>query len=494
MPVGDSETDAAPFTKKQADDALVLCIQIYKIMSDNLKILILEDNLNDADLIIYELKKSSFIFTSEVVQTRETYENALSRFKPDIILSDYSLPSFDGVSAFNIKQSKYPDIPFIVISGTIGEENAVDLIKNGVTDYALKDKLFTLTPKITRALEEANAKQQKIRTTEKLRESETRFRHLMEAIPDALIGSNKEGNIVYANLQASILFGYTKDELLNTKVEILLPESFLNGHKVHSAANEAMQVSRKTAKDDIALFGVRKDGSEFAAEISLKSIEMDEGLVVLIVVRDITEKKKVEEERFRLSTILEATSDFVGIVDINQQIIYFNKAGRKRMGYSEMEDLSQTKITDYFPAWANEIIIKEGLAVALKTGKWMGETAFLTKEGMEIPVSQVIIVHKTPNGEFAYLSTIARDITFQKEMTKKLKIQNEKLYEIAFLQSHQVRGPIASILGLISLFNFDNPNDPINTIVITNLQKTTVAFDEIIHEIVQKTSEIEEIQ
>ena len=138
-------------------------------MSDKIKILILEDNQNDAELIQRELKKSGLSFSSEIVQTRETYENALDRFKPDIILSDYSLPSFDGVSAFHIKQKKYSDIPFIIVSGTLGEEKAVELIKNGVTDYALKDKLFTLAPKITRALKDADDIKAKRIVDEKLK-------------------------------------------------------------------------------------------------------------------------------------------------------------------------------------------------------------------------------------------------------------------------------------------------------------------------------------
>ncbi len=124
-------------------------------MSERLNILVLEDNPSDADLLLRELKKSGLVVEAEIVQTREAFENALNVIIPDIILSDYSLPSFDAVSAFTIKQKVCPQTPFIIVSGTIGEENAVELIKNGITDYALKDKLFTLPTKITRALKSA---------------------------------------------------------------------------------------------------------------------------------------------------------------------------------------------------------------------------------------------------------------------------------------------------------------------------------------------------
>ena len=137
-------------------------------MTDNLKILILEDNQNDADLLHRELKKSGLSFTSEIVKTREEFENALQSFNPDIILSDYSLPAFDAVTAFHIKQKKSPHIPFIIVSGIIGEENAVELIKDGVTDYAPKNKLFTIAQKIRRALKDMEERKEKIIIAQKL--------------------------------------------------------------------------------------------------------------------------------------------------------------------------------------------------------------------------------------------------------------------------------------------------------------------------------------
>src|SRR4051812_4997129 len=103
--------------------------------SSEIKILVLEDNLNDADLLDRELKKSGLRFISKIVKTGDEFRHALQSFNPDIILSDYSLPAFDAVAAFRFKQNLNPHIPFIIVSGIIGEENAVELIKEGVTDY-----------------------------------------------------------------------------------------------------------------------------------------------------------------------------------------------------------------------------------------------------------------------------------------------------------------------------------------------------------------------
>ena len=150
-------------------------------MTANLRILIVEDNEADADLLNRELKKSGLNFTTELVQTRTAFEQALTNFNPDLILSDHYLPSFDAVTAFRIKQNKFPHIPFIIVSGIIGEENAVELIKNGVTDYVPKDKLFTLSQKMSRALKDSEERKEKIIIAEKLK---------VEAA--ALIIANKE--------------------------------------------------------------------------------------------------------------------------------------------------------------------------------------------------------------------------------------------------------------------------------------------------------------
>jgi two-component system sensor histidine kinase UhpB len=132
------------------------------------KILILEHDKMDIELLRYELKKNSFECMSEVVQTKEQYVQALGRFQPEIILADYNLPSFDAAGAFQIKQAVLPEVPFIIVSGAIGEENAVALIKTGVTDYVSKDKLYSVVPKIERALQETNDRHERAKAEQRL--------------------------------------------------------------------------------------------------------------------------------------------------------------------------------------------------------------------------------------------------------------------------------------------------------------------------------------
>jgi two-component system sensor histidine kinase/response regulator len=183
-----------------------------KIMKPNLKILILEDNYSDADLIHRELEKSGFSFTSVIVQTREEYENALQNFNPDIILSDYSLPAFDAVAAFQITQNKFPHIPFIIVSGVIGEENAVELIKNGVTDYTLKDKLFTLSPKINRALKDTEERKEREIISEELKTQKEELRMANEELEKRVFDRTRE--LEDLNHELKVL-NLSKDKILS---------------------------------------------------------------------------------------------------------------------------------------------------------------------------------------------------------------------------------------------------------------------------------------
>ncbi len=130
-------------------------------MIQKTRILIVEHDVSDIELMNYELKKGGLNFESKIVQTEIDFDASLKNYHPDIILCDYSLPAFDGPTAFKIRGQLAPEVPFIFVSETIKEENAIELIKNGLTDYALKDKLFKLTSKVKRALLDSKKKKEK---------------------------------------------------------------------------------------------------------------------------------------------------------------------------------------------------------------------------------------------------------------------------------------------------------------------------------------------
>jgi len=175
-------------------------------MEVKIKILIAEHDAVDLEMIHRELQKSGIGYLSQAAANEQDYINALQTFIPDIILADYTFPSFDGPTAFKLREKIAGNTPFIFVSGTIGEERSIELIRSGVTDYCLKDSLFTLNHKIHRALEESKARQQKIRTEQALIQHERRLARiqLMAQIGNLLIAQESEraniGNELNENL------------------------------------------------------------------------------------------------------------------------------------------------------------------------------------------------------------------------------------------------------------------------------------------------------
>ncbi|MGD1152815.1 MAG: PAS domain S-box protein [Syntrophales bacterium] len=186
-------------------------------MSEKLKVLILEDVPTDAELMIEELAEAGMTFVSKLVATKASFVSAIADFSPDIILSDYSLPSFDGLAALKISREKCPDVPFIFVSGALGEEMAIDLLKKGATDYVLKNRLSRLEPAVSRALHEVEERTERERAEHALKESEVRYRTIFENTGTATVIVDEETTIVLANRQFERLTGFSRSEIEGKK-------------------------------------------------------------------------------------------------------------------------------------------------------------------------------------------------------------------------------------------------------------------------------------
>lgn len=146
--------------------------------SSKLRILLLEDNVSHAEIVEHVLRDGGLDFVLTRVETRDAFEDQLQHNAPDLVLSDYALPSFDGYTALSIAKEKLPEVPFIFVTGTMGEEVAIETLKNGATDYVLKTRLGRLVPSVRRALSEAEARRERRRAEIQLRESHQQLRAL----------------------------------------------------------------------------------------------------------------------------------------------------------------------------------------------------------------------------------------------------------------------------------------------------------------------------
>lgn len=192
-------------------------------MSYNLKVLMVEDQPSDADLLKYEMTRAGIDFTARRVDTREAFQAALYEFQPDLILSDFSMPSFDGLAALGLARALAPETPFIFVSGTIGEERAMEALKRGATDYVLKDRPKRIISAIQRALIEAKEHSARRDSQQALAASEQRLRAFMQHLPARAAVLDLQGRYEFVNESWERAAGWTAEEVLGRSYEEVLP-------------------------------------------------------------------------------------------------------------------------------------------------------------------------------------------------------------------------------------------------------------------------------
>ena len=192
-------------------------------MKTSLRILNLEDNKNDAELnqamVSARWPQTEFVR----VDQREDFTAALEQQKFDVIFSDYTMPGFSGQEALAVARQKAPDTPFLFVSGTIGEDAAIEALKNGATDYVLKHRLMRLIPAVDRALREAEERAERDRAELAMRESEHKYREVFECLADAaFLTDAKTGKIIDTNRCAEKMLGCGRGQILGRKISSVL--------------------------------------------------------------------------------------------------------------------------------------------------------------------------------------------------------------------------------------------------------------------------------
>jgi PAS domain S-box-containing protein len=262
--------------------------------NDKLRVLYLEDSAQDVEIVRETLIGSGFDLEMDSTESEQEFVSFLHRNTYDIILSDFKLPAFDAFGALRRVLEICPIIPFICVSGTIGEETAVDLLKQGAVDYVLKDRLARLPVAIRRALDEAKEKEILRQAQEALQESESRYRSILQSATDAIVTVDSSGIIIGWNSAAERTFGYSYTEAVGQPLISIVSFCPLDDH-----TDRMMGFQSEGGQDAIGKTGIyngfRKDKSEFPIELSLSSWETKSGQFFTGIVRDITERKRAEE-------------------------------------------------------------------------------------------------------------------------------------------------------------------------------------------------------
>jgi diguanylate cyclase (GGDEF)-like protein/PAS domain S-box-containing protein len=300
-----------------------------------IKVLLVEDRLEDAEMLLREMHLRGLDVVSRRVDTSVAYEEALANFAPDLILSDYTLPGFDGTDALQIARSRRPDTPFIFVSGTIGEERAIQALKQGAVDYVLKESRARLVPAIERALREADDRDARRWAQRELEESEERFRFAMHfsSIGMALVAP--DGRWLGINPALCSIVGYGENELLATDVQsITFPDDRdADTVQVRQMLNRTIETYQANKRF------VRKDGRVVWTQLSgsLVWLQSGEPHYFIYQIQDITDRIDAEralrasEERFR--SIAEATQEWIWEIDVDGLYTFCSPAAEAILGY-----------------------------------------------------------------------------------------------------------------------------------------------------------------
>jgi len=258
-------------------------------MSIRLRVLFVEDLEDDVLLIVRELRRAGYDVSFRKVDTPEEMRNALSNEEWDIILSDYVMPHFTTAEALNILKETGLDIPFIIVSGAIGEQTAVELMKAGAHDFVMKDSLAKLGPVVQRELRDADTRRERRQAQERLKESEEGYRLLFQSSPNVIAQVDSEGRFLIANMAMIRSLGFSSEkEVIGKTLHDLMPQDVANYRlkMVRKACNEAR----------IQVFEDQRQGRWFQnIFVPIEAPEVGE-MTVQIIAMDITEKKKTEEQ------------------------------------------------------------------------------------------------------------------------------------------------------------------------------------------------------
>ncbi len=388
-----------------------------------LRLLILEDNPDDAELEVKELEREGFILNWKRVDTEPDFRKALSE-NPDLILADFKLPSFSGMAALNIQQENFPYIPLIIVSGTIGEDAAVECMKCGATDYVLKDRMPRLGSVVKRALKEAESCRKQKQAEDALRESKEVFRTIVETAPSFLTITDEKGDNIYVSPNCEEITGYTQEELQDKMIWLVHEDD----------TPKAKKLFDKTFKKGIGYRNyeyklLTKKGKLKYASSSWEPLRDKNGKFNGIVFQTINiTKRKQAEEKLRASEkrfhiLFESAKDGFFLINKKGEYVDVNPAGCRMFGYTRREFLQSDIRLILFPEDIDKVF-KNNKKDVKNGGGIFPEYRMRKKDGSEIWV-EINVTSFNVGGQELLLG-VKRDITGRKQTESAMRESEEK--------------------------------------------------------------------
>ncbi len=288
------------------------------------------------------------------------------------------------------------------------------------------------------------------RVEEALRKSEEMLRSLFESASEAIIVVDGEGHIVSVNMQAGQIFGYEQGELLGQPIEMLLPERAREAHVEHRARYMS-DPRRRAMGAGLELYGRRKDGSEFPVEISLSYVREGDGILVMSLITDITQRKQAEGKLREQSALLDHAQEAIMVCDMQERIVYWNKGAERLYGWTADEAIGMR--ADALLYKDDSAKMDEAKRAVIERGEWQGEIEKVTKDGRSLIVESRWSLVRDERGLPRAKLVVDMDITGRKRLEASLERASRfaLLGELAAGLAHEIKNPLAGIKGMIDI-------------------------------------------
>lgn len=421
--------------------------------SEKMRFLIIEDLSSDVELIARELRALDQPHEIRTVKDEAGLRRELETFKPDVVLSDYMMPRFTGMEALKVVQSFDPDLPFIVVTGSINEMVAVECMKAGAWDYVVKEKLGKLVPAIRSVLEKRALIKENKAAQRALQESERRFRALIETAPVAILAFRGDGRIIYVNdLTVKLVGAENVEDLMGRNILDFLHPDYRAVTKQRLARVRSGEVLEINEDKVITL-----DGREIYIEVNSRAMVIDGKPGVIAAFSDITARKQAEERLRLQSAALEAAANAIVITDLDGVIQWTNPAFTRLTGYSIEEAIGQNP--RILKSGKHDTEFYKNLWQTVLSGKvWRSELINKRKDGSLYTEEMTITPVRNGQGKITHFIAIKQDVSARKEA----EVERERLLAQIHDQAQQMQQTLNTVPDGVLLL------DATHRVILTN--------------------------